>query len=254
MKQVSFFFSFLFVFSYSLHSQKVLIDEYPLLTFAESNSVEKKLIEIKRLTGVDVCCYIARTLGNKSPEAFTVEKGNQMKIGTPGINNAVFIMIAPVEQQLYITMSYGVQWIIPDQKTDAFIDLMTPSFRDKKYCEGILKGLEQIEKALSGFSWVPVKIDIKNTDLSRYLGKVITFDYTNKPARSKLKHPILTDAEFDRNYKVSIYNDKRVIAELFYSKSMDNMVNSILSSPAVKIFARVRKVKPNELELLGIMY
>ena len=254
MKQVHFFFSFLIICSYNLQSQQVLFDEYSLLTLAESGSVEKKLNEIKRLTGVEVYCYIAKSLKNKTPEAFTIEKGNTLKIGSPGINNAVFIMIAPVEQQLYITMSYGVQWIIPDQKTESLIDLMTPSFRDKKYCDGILKGLEVMKKDLSGFSWVPVKIDIKKTDLSKYIGKLITFEYTNRPDKWKLKHPVTTDVEFDKNYKIGIYNDTRLTAELFYSKYMENLVNSILTSPAVKIFARVRKVNPNELELLGILY
>ena len=252
MKQVYFFFSFLIVFSYNLHSQQVLFDEYSLLTLSESSSVEKKLNEIKHLTGVDICCYIAKSLENKTPEAYTLEKGNTLKIGLPGINNAVFIMIAPLEQQLYITMSYGVQWIIPDQKTESLIDLMTPFFRDKKYCDGILKGLDVMEKDLSGFSWVPVKIDIKKTDLSRFVGKVITFEYTYKPDKWKFKHPSTTDVEFDKNYKIGIYNDTRKIAELFYSKYMENMVNSILTSPAIKIFARVRKINPNELELLGI--
>jgi hypothetical protein len=252
MKKILLFHFCLIVLNHNLQSQKVLIDEYPLLTLTESHTVENKLTEIKRSTGVDVCCYIARSLGKKSPEAFTVEKGNQMKIGTPGINNAVFIMIAPIEQQLYITRSYGVQWIIPDQKTESYIDLMTTSFRDKKYCEGILKGLEQIEKALSGYSWTAVKIDLNKTDLSRYIGKVVTFDYRNKAARPKLKPANPRDPEFDRNYKISISNDTRIIAELFYSKSMENMVNSILTSPTVKIFARVRKAGPIELELLGI--
>jgi hypothetical protein len=253
MKKTSFYFLFLILFSYNLHSQQVLIDEYPLLTLSESNSVEKKLNEIKRSTGVEVCCYIAKSLENKTPEVFTLEKGNTLKIGTPGINNAVFIMIAPVEQQLYITMSYGVQWIIPDQKTESLIDLMTRSFRDKQYCDGILEGLEVMKKDLSGFSWIPVKIDIKKTDLSKYIGKVITFEYTKKSDKWKFKHPVTMDVEFDRNYKIGIYDDTRKIAELFFSKYMDNLVNSIVTSQELKIFARVRKVNPNELELLGIL-
>lgn len=252
MKQASFLFFFLIFFYYNLHSQQVLIDEYPLLTLAESNVVEKKLNEIKHLTGVDVCCYIAKTLENKTPEAFTIEKGNNLKIGAPGVNNAVFIMIAPLEQQLYITVSYGVQWIIPDETTESLIDLITPSFRDKKYCDGILKGLEALKKDLSGFSWVPVEIDIKKTNFSKYVGKVITFEYTNKADKWKIQHPISTNVEFDKNYKIEIYSDNKVIAELFYSKYMEKMVNSILTSTSVRIFARVRKVNPNELELIGI--
>jgi len=252
MKQVFILFTYLIIFSYSLHSQQLLIDEYPLLTLSESNVVEKKLNEIKQVTGVDVCCFIARSLGNKTPENFTLEKANTLKLGTPGINNAVFIMIAPLEQQLYITMSYGVQWIIHDDKTESLIDLITPSFRDKKYCDGILKGLEVIKKDLSGFSWAPVAIDIKKADLSKYVGKAISFDYKNKSDKLKLQHPVPTSVEFDRNYKIGIFQDARKIADLFYSNHMDKMVNSILTSPEVNIYARVRRINPNELELLGI--
>jgi hypothetical protein len=252
MKRVFFLFTYLIIFSYSLYSQQLLIDEYPLLTLSESNVVEKKLNEIKLVTGVDVCCFIAKSLENKTPETFTLEKANTLKLGAPGINNAVFIMIAPLEQQLYITISYGVQWIIADQKTESLIDQITPSFRDKKYCDGILKGLEAMKKELSGFSWAPVTIDIKKTDLSKYVGKVISFEYTNKRDKWKVQHPVSADVEFDKNYKIGIFQDARKIAELFYSNHMDKMVNSILTVPGVKIFARVRKINPNELELLGI--
>jgi hypothetical protein len=253
MKKACFIFLSFFAFSYSLQSQPLLIDEYPLLTMAETRSVQKKLTEIKSLTGVDVCCYIARSMENKTPEVFTVEKANSLKLGTPGINNAVLMMIAPKEQQLYITMSFGVQWVIPDQKTELLIDLMTPLFRDKKYFDGILKGLEVMKQYLSGISWNATRIDYKKTDLSSLIGKVITFEYTNKPEKTKSKQPAITNAEFDMNYKIGIYNDTKKIADLFYSKYMDSMVYSILTIPSVKIFARVRKVNPIELELLGIL-
>jgi hypothetical protein len=238
--------------SFTLYSQKLLIDEYSLLSLSQSTSVEKKLGEIKHSTGVSVCCYIAKSLENKTPEAFTVERANTLKLGTPGINNAIVIMIAPKEQQLFITMSYGVQWIIHDEKAESFIDMMTVPFRDKKYLEGIMKGLDAMGKTLTGYSWVPATVDIKKDDLSRFVGKIIVFNYTNKPGKWKIQHPVLTDAEFSANYKIGIYNDTRKIGDLFYSKYMDSMVNTILTTSAVKIYARVRKVNPIELELLGI--
>jgi hypothetical protein len=253
MKKLSFIFYLLFVTGNILYSQQLLMDEYLLLTLTESRTLDQKLNEIKQATGVDVCCYIARSLQNKSPEAFTVEKGNQMKIGTPGLNNALFIMIAPHEQQVFISKSYGIQWIISDQKVESYIDLMTPYFRDKKYADGILKALEQIEKSMTGYSWFVTRIDLKNTDLSRYIGKIVTFEYKSKSTKWKPRQPGQNDPEFDKNYKITLYNDSRVFAELFYSKSMFTMVNSILTSPSVKIFARVRKVHSNELELVGIL-
>jgi uncharacterized membrane protein YgcG len=252
MNKLIFFVFIQFICNYPLFSQKLLIDEYSLLTLSQSTAVEKKLGEIKQKTGVSVCCYIARSLENKTPEAFTVERANTLKFGTPGINNAILIMIAPKEQQLFITMSYGVQWIIPDEKAESFIDQMTIPFRDKKYLEGILKGLDAMEKSLSGYNWVPATVDIRKADLSKLAGKVIVFDYTNKPGKWKIQHPVLSDAEFSANYKIGIYSDTRKIADLFYSKYMDSMINTILTTSGVKIFARVRKVNPVELELLGI--
>lgn len=252
MKQATFLILVIALYCNKLYSQKDLIDEYPLLTMTESVSVQKKLTEIKRTTGVEICCYIARTLDGKSPETFTLEKANAIKPGTPGINNSIFIMIAPAEQQLYITMSYGIQWIIPDTRTEDFIDMMAPFFRDKKYGEGILKGLEGLEKAVSGNSWNPVNIDFRNTDLSKYIGKVITFEYKTDSRSETIRPPVPADAEFDRNYKIPLFSDKGIKAELFYSKYMDGMIHTILNVPSVKIYARVRKVRPDELELLGI--
>ena len=246
-------FFFLTILSFSSFSQQLLYDESNLLTPVERESVSSKLKETGLKHGIDIRCYIAKSLGGKTTNEFTLEKANELRIGAIGLNNGIIILMAPKEEQFLISNSFGVQWILNDQKTEAIIDGLLGTFKDKKYQAGLLKCLTLIDKELGENSFKVTEAFLNKTDFSKLQGKVIAFDYTGKNPNVGFRVPLPSDAQFDPQFKIDLRGDSRKIATLFYSKYMEEMIRTIISSKKILIFSRVRKTTPLEFELLGIM-
>jgi uncharacterized membrane protein YgcG len=235
------------------YPQQLLYDEADLLTPSEKGTIISKLKEIHLRYDVDIRCYIAKSLNGKSPDEYTLAKANELKIGTIGLNNGIFILVAPREEQFLISNSLGVQWILTDKKTEGIIDSQLGTFKSKKYPEGILKCLESINKGLAGYNFQVSEAFLAKTDFTKLQGKVIAFDCTPANVKTGSREPMPADAQFDPAFKISLSSGSRKIADLYYSKYMGEMINAILASKKILIFARVRKVNPTEFELLGVM-
>ena len=234
-------------------SQRLLYDEANILKPDERDLVSKKLNEIHAQRGVDIYCYIPNSLKGKTPDQFTMEKGDQLKVGTIGLNNGIFMLILPKEEEVYITGAFGVQWILTDQKINTIIDALLGPFKAKEYKEGILKGLGMIDQALNGYSFKVSQANLNKTDFSKLKGKVIAFEYFTTYSNTHFRIPVANDSEFNAAFSIDIMSGSGKVADLFYNKYMGDMVKAIMASKKRLIFARVRNANPLQFELLGFM-
>lgn len=239
--------------SYHVIGQQLLYDDANILSLGQRDQVNNKLKAIKVQTGVDIRCVIPTSLNGKSPDQFTLEKGDALKVGTIGINNGIILMVAPKEEQFYIAASYGVQWQLTEKEINSMIDAVLGKFKGKHYANGILVCLEQIEKELTGINFSVSEASIQTTDFTKMVGKCVAFEYDGTTSSGNFRMPSASSNQFDPSFKVELKSNGNKRGNLFYDQNMGTLVSELITSKKILIFARVRKAVPLEFELLGTM-
>ena len=114
-------------------------------------ALEDKLVAFADSTSTQIAVVIIATTSDMPISDYTIELGNQWKIGTKGNENGVLLCIAINDKQLFIASGYGVEGAMPDALCGKIISNdIRPFFKEGKYFEGIDNGVSKIIDAVKG--------------------------------------------------------------------------------------------------------
>lgn len=121
------------------------------LDASQVKQLEKKLVEFADSTSTQISVVVITTTSDMPISDYTIELGNQWKIGTKGNENGVLLCIALNDKQLFIATGYGVEGALPDALCGKIISNdIRPFFKEGKYFEGIDNGVSKIIDAVKG--------------------------------------------------------------------------------------------------------
>src|SRR4030043_968367 len=84
-------------------------------------------------------------------QAYARNVFDRWKIGKKGKDNGVLVLVAVDDRKMWIATGYGVEAVLPDGKVGEIRDrIILPLFREKKYGEGVYRGVEGIGSVLGG--------------------------------------------------------------------------------------------------------
>ena len=241
--------SFLISCSKGAKEPVLVVDKAGMFKKEQQDLITKKLLSIKERTTNEVVLYTAKSLDSRSIADYSLEVSRKLGIGEVGLNNGLLILIAPNEGEIQIQVSVGDEWIIPDSISFDIVATIVKYLKIKDYTNGVLHGIDLIDKRLSEYDWKVHDISLKDFDKVE-VGQIVSFSYENKERKS-FKYPLPTDKQFQPDFFMKLNIDENVVAKLYYTKHMSDVLSGFTSSGKIKVFARIRSKSPLQLNLLG---
>ena len=101
-------------------------------------------------TGNELGIVIVKSLNDKPVQTVALQTAQQMGIGKKDKNNGILIFMSMSDKKISIQVGSGLEGAYPDIFAKRAIDGAKPYFKDKKFYEGLLSILKDVEQKTSG--------------------------------------------------------------------------------------------------------
>ncbi len=121
------------------------------LTSAQDTQLEETLRTYKDATSNEIAVLMVGTLSGSSINEVGVQVGREWGVGSKENDNGILMLIALVDREMAILTGYGLEGAVPDIVARGIIDEdITPHFRDGNYFDGIVAGVDSLQKHIGG--------------------------------------------------------------------------------------------------------
>jgi uncharacterized protein len=129
-----------------------LVNDYVnLLSEAERNQLERKLVRFDDSTSTQIAIVITDDLQGLEPQEYATQLGNKWGVGQKGKNNGVLILVSPKLHKLFTASGYGAEGALPDLRIQDIEDaVMFPNFKQGNFYAGLDKGTSLMISSLKG--------------------------------------------------------------------------------------------------------
>ncbi|AQX04890.1 methanol dehydrogenase [Elizabethkingia meningoseptica] len=126
-------------------------DKVGLLTPQEKDALNNKLIKFADSTSTEIEVIILPNTGGEDVNFLAAQYGEKWKIGQKGVNNGVVFLIATEDHTMSIQQGRAVEQYLTASTAGQILDyLVTPSFKQGQWYEGIDRGTTAIMEAVQG--------------------------------------------------------------------------------------------------------
>lgn len=128
-----------------------ILDEADLLSAVTEAALETRLGTLEEETSTEFVIATVDSLQGYPIEDYALELGREWGVGQEEFDNGLILLVAPTERELRIEVGYGLEGAITDAQSSSIINqVMTPQFAVGSYEEGILAGVDYLEKMARG--------------------------------------------------------------------------------------------------------
>ena len=104
--------------------------------------LEAFLDQLKQKTGAEFAVLTVKTTAPLDPAEYKVEVFKHWKLGKPGVDNGLLLLVAIDEHRITFETGYGLEGVLPDARESRIIRTeMTPRFRAGDIAGGITAGV-----------------------------------------------------------------------------------------------------------------
>ena len=129
-----------------------LVNDYVnLLSQAERNQLERKLVAFNDSTSTQITVVIIDDLQGLEPQEYATQLGNNWGVGQKGKSNGVLVLLCPKSHKLFTASGYGAEGMLPDLRIqDIENAVMFPEFKLGNYYTGLDKGTSLMIASFKG--------------------------------------------------------------------------------------------------------
>lgn len=128
-----------------------VLDETGVLAESDRAILLARIRDLRDSGDVWAAIYVARSLQSDSIEQAALQTFESWKLGQSGKDNGLLIMIVPSERRMRIEVGYGLEGFITDAFSKRVIEeQFKPAFREERYAEGLMAGLDILAAAARG--------------------------------------------------------------------------------------------------------
>lgn len=133
-----------------------VLDEAGKLSLEQRSILAERISELRERDGIWAAIYVTGSLQGESIEEAAVATFEKWKLGRRDKDNGLLVMLAPNERKMRIEVGYGLEGTITDVLSKHVIDdIFKPAFREDRYAEGLLAGLDFMAQAMRAESPAP---------------------------------------------------------------------------------------------------
>jgi uncharacterized protein len=126
-------------------------DEAKALTGKTIDLLETELKTYEDSTTNQIAVLIISTLDGVPIEDYAIKVAEKWKLGTAKNDNGVILIVAIDDHKIRIEVGNGLEGRLTDAASNQIIrNVMAPSFRRNEYDEGVIAGVKEIIKTISG--------------------------------------------------------------------------------------------------------
>jgi uncharacterized protein len=117
---------------------------------ASERQIDGWLTELEQKTGAQVVVLTVDTTHGQDIESFTLEVGEQWKLGRRGVDNGVLVCMALKERRARVEVGYGLEGVLPDVWCHRMEQqFFVPNFKRGDYARGLLDGAVAIANQIA---------------------------------------------------------------------------------------------------------
>lgn len=122
-----------------------------VMTAEQERQLEDTLTAYERSSSNEIAVLIVETLQGEPIEDISNQVFRAWGVGKESKNNGVLIVLAAADHEVKIETGYGLEGAVPDIVARGVIDAeMIPQFREGKYFEGLVAGIDALQKHIGG--------------------------------------------------------------------------------------------------------
>lgn len=162
--------SILINFSFALTVPKLtgpIVDQMRIFSPSESSQIGNALKSIEKDGVIQLQVLIVKDLEGEPIENYSIAVVDQWKIGKEKTDNGILFVIAPNDRQVRIEVGTGLEGTLTDLETGRIIRQILPYFKQNRYRDGIVVGINSILSHFNNEAVQPPPSRIKqyqNTD------------------------------------------------------------------------------------------
>lgn len=132
-------------------SEGLVIDRAGLLSRAEREALNQKLLAFDDTTSNQIVVVIVPSLGGADAQQFATELGEQWGVGQGGKDNGVVFLVSTEDREVFIATGYGLEGAIPDAVAGRIVRrVVVPNFRRGQFYGGIAEATSALMAAAEG--------------------------------------------------------------------------------------------------------
>ncbi len=127
-----------------------VIDEANILTPEETQQLTAKLQSIYQQGLAQAGLVIVPSTNGQDIFSYSMELAERWQLGNKDTDDGLLIVVAINDRDMYILTGYGLESVFPDGVVGRIIrNDIRPYFKKKEYAEGLMAGINRIEKRLT---------------------------------------------------------------------------------------------------------
>jgi uncharacterized protein len=129
-----------------------LVNDYAgLLSQAERDALERKLVAFSDSTSTQIAIVAVRTLDGGEPAMFATELGEAWGVGGAEGDNGIVVLVAVDDRDVFIATGRGAEGPVPDAIAARIVrDIIVPSFREGRFFAGLDAATDALIAATRG--------------------------------------------------------------------------------------------------------
>ncbi len=132
-------------------SEGLVIDRANLLSPAERQALNARLIAFDDSTSNQIVVVILPSLGGADPAEFATELGQAWGVGQGATDNGVVFLVSTSDREVFIATGFGLEGAIPDAVAGRIVRrIVVPSFRQGQFYAGIAQAVDALMAAAAG--------------------------------------------------------------------------------------------------------
>ena len=141
-----------FAFAYEVPPNDGFVtDTAGVLTEDQEADLEQKLQIYREQTSNEIAILIVDSLKGEVIADVAVQIGRAWGIGTKDNDNGILLLMAYQEREIFLGTGYGLEGAVPDIVAKGIVETdMLPHFREGKFYEGFIAGLEALRRHIGG--------------------------------------------------------------------------------------------------------
>ena len=232
--------------------QPFIIDNAKILTPEEYKELNFMLNGYYNEHNVEFVFFSTKTLGGKSIENYSQQIIENFGIGTQGVNSGLLFFIALEEKKVSIEIGHGLEWQITEAAKSKILNDAKGFLRDGDFFGASRLTFIESYELIKNIPWKVGYESFKELghSLKTSMNNIISFDGTS--VTKQFLHSKNETAQFGDRYFITVQGENGKNARLYYSIYMVPLIEQILASPKIKIYARITRTGPVRLDLLGL--